>query len=131
MWICFYQGTSAEQDNRFLDKQKKLLKSMRFANVLNQKVSDGCQRIGEMNLLPVLIPLLFVFQVEMDKVNLDVIKPWITKRLIEVLGFEDDVVLQFIFNMLESEKVSRLNYRIQGHFPYSTPEPVARRLVSR
>lgn len=131
MWICFYQGTSAEQDNRFLDKQKKLLKSMRFANVLNQKVSDGCQRIGEMNLLPVLIPLLFVFQVEMDKVNLDVIKPWITKRLIEVLGFEDDVVLQFIFNMLESEKVSRLNYRIRGHFPYSIPKPVARWLVSR
>ena len=37
--ILFPQGTSAEQDNRFLDKQKKLLKSMRFDDVLNKKVS--------------------------------------------------------------------------------------------
>ena len=42
----------------------------------------------------------------MDKVNLDIIKPWITKRITEILGFEDDVVLEFVFNMLESEKVS-------------------------
>ena len=41
----------------------------------------------------------------MEKVNLDVIKPWITKKLTEILGFEDDVVMQYIFNMLESEKV--------------------------
>ena len=37
--VLFPQGTSAEQDNRFLDKQKKLLKSMRFDDVLNKKVS--------------------------------------------------------------------------------------------
>lgn len=41
----------------------------------------------------------------MDKVNLDVIKPWITKKLIEILGVEDDVVMQYVLNMLESEKV--------------------------
>lgn len=38
--IPLLQGTSAEQDNRFLDKQKKLLKSMRFDDVLNKKVSQ-------------------------------------------------------------------------------------------
>ena len=43
----------------------------------------------------------------MEKVNLDVIKPWITKKLIEILGFEDDVVMQYVFNMLESEKVKK------------------------
>lgn len=41
----------------------------------------------------------------MDKVNLDVIKPWVTKRVTEMLGFEDDVVLEFVVNMLDSEKV--------------------------
>lgn len=41
----------------------------------------------------------------MEKVNLDVVKPWITKKLIEILGFEDDVVMQYVLNMLESEKV--------------------------
>lgn len=43
----------------------------------------------------------------MEKVNLDVIKPWITKKLIEILGVEDDVVMQYVFNMLESEKVNQ------------------------
>ncbi len=32
------QGTSAEQDNRFLNKQKKLLKQMKFDDALNEKV---------------------------------------------------------------------------------------------
>ena len=44
----------------------------------------------------------------MDKVNLDVIKPWITKKLIEILGVEDDVVMQYVLNMLESEKVTAI-----------------------
>ena len=42
----------------------------------------------------------------MLKVNLDVIKPWITNRLEELLGLEDDVVIEFVFNQLE-DKVSR------------------------
>jgi PWI domain len=44
-------------------------------------------------------------QVDMSKVNLDTIKPWIYKRVTELLGFEDDVVIEFIFNQLE-EKAS-------------------------
>lgn len=34
----FFRGTSAEQDNRFSDKHKKLLKQMKFAESLNLKV---------------------------------------------------------------------------------------------
>lgn len=41
----------------------------------------------------------------MEKVNLDTIKPWISKRVTELLGAEDDVLLEFIVNMLEKEKV--------------------------
>lgn len=41
----------------------------------------------------------------MTKVNLEVIKPWITQRVTEILGFEDDVVIEFVFNQLE-EKVT-------------------------
>lgn len=41
----------------------------------------------------------------MSKVNLEVIKPWITQRVNEILGFEDDVVIEFVFNQLE-EKVN-------------------------
>jgi len=44
----------------------------------------------------------------MTKVNLEVIKPWITQRVTEVLGFEDDVVIEFIFNQLEDKVMSLL-----------------------
>lgn len=58
-----------------------------------------------MSLVTGLLDDLFGFpQVDMTKVNLEVIKPWITQRVTEILGFEDDVVIEFIFNQLE-EKV--------------------------
>jgi len=47
----------------------------------------------------------------MTKVNLDTIKPWITRRITELLGFEDDVVIEFIFNQLE-ERVTYLEFFI-------------------
>uniref|UniRef100_A0A0N5A8T8 Uncharacterized protein n=1 Tax=Syphacia muris TaxID=451379 RepID=A0A0N5A8T8_9BILA len=34
----FYRGTSSEQDSRFTDKERKLLKQMRFDGALDQKV---------------------------------------------------------------------------------------------
>ena len=37
----------------------------------------------------------------MNKVNLNVIKPWITKAVIDLLGFEDDVVIDYAFSQLE------------------------------
>ena len=41
----------------------------------------------------------------MKKVNLDVLKPWIGKKITELLGFDDDVVIDFCFNMLEKSQV--------------------------
>lgn len=32
------QGTNADQDNRFSDKEKKLLKQMKFEEILSKKV---------------------------------------------------------------------------------------------
>ena len=50
----------------------------------------------------------------MSKVNLDTIKPWITQRVTQLLGVEDDVVVEFIFNMLEKKQV-------RGHSLAFTP----------
>ncbi|CAN7938755.1 unnamed protein product [Ixodes hexagonus] len=75
----FFRGTSAEQDNRFTDKQKKLLKQLKFHDVLTKRV-------------------------DMNKVNLDTIKPWITRKITDFLGMEDEVVVEFVFNQLEAEK---------------------------
>jgi len=71
-------GTSADQDNRFSDKEKKLLKSMKFEDILSTKI-------------------------DMKKVKMEVLKPWITKRTTELLKMEDDVVVEFIFNQLEDQ----------------------------
>ena len=79
-FVCF-QGTSADQVNRFSDKEKKLLKQMKFEEVV------------------------MTTKVDLAKVKLDVIKPWITKRVAALLGMEDDVIVEFIFNQLEDEKV--------------------------
>ena len=38
----------------------------------------------------------------MGKVNLDTIKPWITTRVNQLLGIDDDVVVEFVFNLLEN-----------------------------
>ena len=43
----------------------------------------------------------------MNKVKLDVMKPWITKKIAEFLKMDDDVVVEFVFNQLE-EKVRGL-----------------------
>lgn len=40
----------------------------------------------------------------MKKVKLDVIKPWMTQRITELLGVEDELVIDFAFGLLE-EKV--------------------------
>ncbi|GFO33379.1 hypothetical protein PoB_005988400 [Plakobranchus ocellatus] len=77
----FYAGTNAQQDTRFSDKKKKLMKTMRFGEGLERKV-------------------------DMTKVNVDSLKPWIAQRLTELLGIEDDVVVEFVYNQLEERRCS-------------------------
>ncbi|CAH8621835.1 unnamed protein product [Heterobilharzia americana] len=72
----FFKGTSAEQDARFADKKKKLMKTMKFGENLAQKV-------------------------DMTRINLESIRPWIVKRITELLNFEDEVVCDYVFNQLE------------------------------
>lgn len=43
----------------------------------------------------------------MSKVKLDVLKPWITQKITEILKMEDDVVIDYVNNQLE-EKVTNL-----------------------
>lgn len=47
----------------------------------------------------------------MEKVNLDVLKPWITKRVTELLsGIEDEVLIGYIFELLESSRVNFFSF---------------------
>lgn len=45
-------------------------------------------------------------QVDMTKIRLEVVKPWVTEKITNILGMEDDVVIEYVFNQLEAEKVS-------------------------
>ena len=41
----------------------------------------------------------------MSKVNADSLKPWIASRITELLGMEDDVVVEFVYNQLETRVI--------------------------
>jgi len=62
--------------------------------------------------------------VDMKKVTLDAIKPWIAQKVTELLGAEDDIVVTFAFAMLENEqfpdpKMMQLNLTgfLEAHSP--------------
>ncbi|CAI0539909.1 unnamed protein product [Linum tenue] len=84
----FFRGTSAEQDTRFSNKQAKLMKSQKFAPELEHLV-------------------------DMTKVKMDVMKPWIAHRVTELLGFEDEVLINFIYGLLDTKEVNGKAVQIQ------------------
>lgn len=43
-------------------------------------------------------------KVDMRKVNLTVIRPWIAKKVVELVGFEDEVVVEYAMGLLEDKQ---------------------------
>lgn len=80
----FFRGTSVEQDGRWGKSDEKLMakmaKSGLFAPILDTKVNT-------------------------TKVNLDVINKWVTQKIIEVVGFEDDILINLVINMLQGNNL--------------------------
>ena len=62
-------------------------------------------------------------QIETSKVQMDVIKPWVATRVTELLGFEDEVLINFIYGMLE-EKVGA-QYESSGHHIFKQVSPTS------
>lgn len=102
------QGTNQEQDTRFSDKEKKLLKQMKFGNCLDKQVSRPKQpnKCFDVFVTTNIILKPIAAQVDMSKVKLDVLRPWISKKITEFLHIEDDVVVEFVYNQLEEKNVS-------------------------
>jgi hypothetical protein len=40
----------------------------------------------------------------MRKVNLTVIRPWIAKKVVDLVGFEDEVVVEYAMGLLEDKQ---------------------------
>ncbi|KAF2968169.1 hypothetical protein GQX73_g5453 [Xylaria multiplex] len=49
-------------------------------------------------------PAEFNQKVDMQKVNLQVMKKWIASRISEILGSEDDVVIELCFNLIDGPR---------------------------
>ena len=49
----------------------------------------------------------------MRKINLTVIRPWIAKKIIELVGFEDEVVVEYAMGLLEDEQQP-----VSAHYRY-------------
>ena len=72
----FFRGTSAAQDPRFADKEKKLRAQLDF-------------------------PACFAESLDVSRVALPVVRPWLERELEELLGFDDEVLVGYIMSMLE------------------------------
>lgn len=95
-----FRGTAVDQDVRFGDKQDKLIRSMKFPTEFNTKV-------------------------DMTKVNLDIIRPWIVERCYGMLGIEDEVVPEFVFSLLEAEQFPNpksMQVNLTGFLEKNTPK---------
>lgn len=73
-----FRGVSVAEDVRFKNKESALLKSTKFPENFDQKVDTS-------------------------KVSMEVMRPWIAERVELLLGFEDDVLVEFISGLLENE----------------------------
>lgn len=50
------------------------------------------------------LPDVLSKKVDMTKVKLDVLRPWISAKITKLLCFEDDVIEEYVVNQLEEEK---------------------------
>lgn len=92
------RGTTYEQDPRYKDKEAKQLASINW-------------------------PLEYSLSVNIKKVNLDVVKPWITKQTTEILGLEDEILDNLIISSLEDPELcpKKLQILITGFLEQQTP----------
>ncbi|PSS27743.1 hypothetical protein M430DRAFT_91759 [Amorphotheca resinae ATCC 22711] len=76
----------------------KLLKSTKFPPEFNQKV-------------------------DMQKVNVEVMKKWIAGKISEILGNEDDVVIELCFNLIEGARypdIKKMQIQLTGFLDKDT-----------
>jgi len=95
----FFRGTNTEQDARFSDKYKKYISTHRF-------------------------PPEFDLKVDLKKVSLDALKPWVATRITEILGFEDEVLIGFALGLLEDKETlnpKELQLNLEGFLEGDAP----------
>ncbi|KAG6042373.1 hypothetical protein E4U39_006030 [Claviceps sp. Clav50 group G5] len=70
-------------------------------------------------------PPEFRHKVDMQKVNLQVMKKWIANRISDILGNEDDVVIELCFNLIEGSRhpdIKSLQIQLTGFLDKDTAQ---------
>ena len=88
----------------------KLKDKLHFDEVFEKKVSATQRQMRQFVMRPGTyfsrqapeFPLL-LSQVDLKKVKMEIMKPWITQRVTDLMGFEDELVVNFVFAQLEPE----------------------------
>eukprot|EP01041_Mallomonas_annulata_P005395 gene5395-10784_t len=97
----FFRGTTVEQDGRWGKSDKKMIEKMtksgKFAAILEKKV-------------------------DLTKVNMDIISKWVSERITQILGFEDEIVINLTINTLETKTLEpkRLQFELTGFLEKSS-----------
>lgn len=96
-----FRGTTHEQDANFKNKQRQLIQQIKF-------------------------PEEFKEPLDINRVVLSSIRPWISRKVTKILGFEDDVLIDTIINMIEDkhEKLDprALQVKLTGFLEGKTPK---------
>ncbi|KAJ5111432.1 hypothetical protein N7532_001967 [Penicillium argentinense] len=69
-------------------------------------------------------PPEFNQKVDMKKLHIEVMKKWISERISEILGHEDDIVVELCFNLLEGSQypdIKSLQIQLTGFLDKDTP----------
>ena len=78
----FFRGTSVSQDARFADKASLLLQSLRFPSVYRRKV-------------------------DLSLVRLDEVSRWVQRRVVELVGLEDEVLVGLVVSTLSQARAAK------------------------
>ena len=44
-------------------------------------------------------------KIDLKKINLDIISKWVQAKITEILGFEDEIIINLVINMLTGEVI--------------------------
>lgn len=78
---------------RFKDKEAISIKNTKFPEHFSQKVYwRWVSYVSPADI-----------QVDLRKVNVSVLRQWVTEKITELLRFEDDVVVEYAYGLLENK----------------------------
>lgn len=86
MCAAFFRGTELTQNVKFKDKEEMLIKQWKW-------------------------PPSFEKKVNLKAVNLDCIKKWMETRITEIMGEEDDILINFAISQID-ESVADQNIKL-------------------